>query len=372
MLKEILLLTPVYVTLFWGIVLNFHNAKKHQPKVFLGWFMLFAFGVYLSHFFYFTNNYFAYYYIDSFYILAYLLVYPLYHIYVRLLTIDQYFSVKKHGRFLILPLCMFLFTLGGYLAMGKAEGIEYVRSVLIEGNDPVGTQKFMWFLFVTGRVVFLAQVLFYLVLNFKLIKQNDQRLKDYYSDIEMRNLDWLQFFNISLSLTSFGGFLLAIIGRNYFMQNDLLLIIPSLVFSIMLFSIGLLGISQNASHTDQYDTDEPEIEQSVSLLKSKLEALFNEQKIHKNPNLKIWDLTSMLGSNRTYVSRLINNVYNRNFSTHVNYYRVGEAKQLIDSGRALSNQQIAELSGFGSVNSLNRAFLSHEGVTVNQFRNNVR
>lgn len=372
MLRDILLLTPVYVTLFWSIVLNFHDVKKNQPKVFLGWFMLAAFLVYLSHFFYFTNNYIAYYYIDSFYILAYLLVYPLYHVYVRLLTVDQHFSLKKHGRFLILPLGVFLFTLSGYLIMGKEEGIQYVRSVLTERDDPVGFQKFMWVLYVVGRLLFLGQVVFYLVLNFKLIKQNNQRLKDYYSNIEMRNLDWLQFFNVSLSLTSIGSFLLAVIGRNYFMQNDLLLMAPSIVFSIMLFSIGLLGEGQNASYTESIEIDEPEIEPSVSQLKSKMEALFEDQKIHKNPNLKIWDIASMLGTNRTYVSRLINNVYSRHFSAHVNFYRVREAKQLISSERVLSNQQIAELSGFGSVNSLNRAFLNHEGVTVNQFRNSVR
>ncbi len=56
MIKTILLLNPVYVTLFWALVLTLENRKQQVPKLFLGRFMFVAFVLYLSHFFIFQGN----------------------------------------------------------------------------------------------------------------------------------------------------------------------------------------------------------------------------------------------------------------------------------------------------------------------------
>ena len=162
MLKEILLLNPIYVTIFWAIVLNITNRTNHLPKVFLGSFMIVASVVYISHFFYFTERFVQYFYIDSFYTLAYLSVYPLYHIYVRLLTVDSKVSFRKQGIYLLAPVVIFLGTLVGYLIMGKQEGVNFIVSILVKGNKPEGFQRYMYTLFVSGRILFLLQTVIYL------------------------------------------------------------------------------------------------------------------------------------------------------------------------------------------------------------------
>ena len=369
MLTEILLLNPVYVTIFWFFALIANNAKTHKPKVFLAWFMATASVLYLSHFVYFTQNYSVYVYLDSIYTLAYLLVYPMYHVYVRLLTVDSSFLVKSHGRYFIAPLLIFVAVLLGYLIMGYEESLAFIVNILVNGDKAKGIHLYMKILFVTGRVVFILQTVLYLYLSYKLIKENNLRLQDYYSNMEERRLNWVQFFNICLAFTSVSSGVLASLGRNFFLQNPWLLIFPSAVFTTMLFIIGLLGNKQKAIFTEVASVTEVTEEGKPPLrLKKRLEELFEKEMIYKNTDLKIWDLTSMLGTNRTYVSKLINTEYGRNFCAHVNHYRIEHAKQLIEKNKNLSNEQIAELSGFGSLNSFYRSFQSVEGISVGAYR----
>jgi hypothetical protein len=99
MLKTILLLTPVYVTLFWTVVLHTDKANNSIPRSFLAKFMLAAFIVYLSHFLFYSGLQDIYIVIDPVYQLASLLVYPLYHIYFRLLTSTKSSASKNTGIF---------------------------------------------------------------------------------------------------------------------------------------------------------------------------------------------------------------------------------------------------------------------------------
>jgi AraC-like DNA-binding protein len=374
MLKLILLLNPVYVTLFWAVVLNFYSEKKGTPKAFLGKFMAVAFVLYLSHSFYFSGQFHIYRYLDSIYTYASLLVFPLYHIYIRLLTVDKQFSFSKHYIYLVLPTVIFIFHSIGLLLLNKDEQLDFFLEVIPGIHQPSSHQVFMKIIYISSRIVFISQVILYLFLNFKLLIKNKETVENFYSNTDSMRLHWVQFFNISLAITSFASILAALAGREAFADNTLALAIPSLIFSALLFFIGLLGNNQSTVYTPvsenevlPYQKENDSIIHDIAL-KVNMDKLFENEMIFKNPELKIWDVCKMIGSNRTYVSRLINNEYNRNFCNHVNYYRVKYAKQLIKANPSLTNEQIAEQSGFGSQNSLHRAFQLIEGAPLKQFR----
>jgi AraC-like DNA-binding protein len=402
MTKIILLLNPVYVTFFWALILTFHNGKQQVPKLFLGKFMFVAFILYLSHLFYFTGRFEVYYYLDSIYTLASLLVYPLYHIYVRLLTVDKWFSVRQHGKYLVIPLVVFFLHLTGYILMEKGEAMHYLKMVLPGVTSGEGVAGYMGIIYFVFRTVFILQVIFYLHLNYRLIFQYNSRLRDFYSNLENRDLNWVQFFNFSLAVISLASAIAAAFGRDAFAVNELSLAFPSIIFSVMLFLIGLLGNVQRRIELEEepaeggkvtsaagsrsghiYEPDglmvrKPEIsdiesdtfpeEKYQDTLKLNMENLFKEELIFRDPDLKIWALSNMLGTNRTYVSKVINREYGRNFCNHVNHYRVEYAKMIIKTSYQITNEEIAELSGFGSVNSLYRAFQSVEKRSLGDFR----
>ncbi len=377
MLRLVLLLNPVYITLFWAIVLNSYSENKGTPKSFLGKFMIAAFVLYVSHLFYFTEQYNIYRFFDGFYTLAMLLVYPLYHIYIRLLTVDSRFSISKHYPHFIIPLIVFLVHTVIYFMMSPEQQIEFFSKVLTGKGEAEGISFYMLSIANTARLAFIIQVLYYLVKNFNLIIKNSQRVQQYYSNIEGMELHWVQFINISLAITSISSVFLAIAGREAFADNVLALSMPSIIFSFMLFFIGLLGNTQQAVPVEDMDNQEKEefnLEVSNSSilyekrLKAKLEKLFTEEKLFKSPFLKIWEVSKLLGTNRTYVSRMINNEYGQNFCNFVNNYRVKHVKQLLKENPSLTNDQIVELSGFGSINSLYRAFQNIEGISLKQYR----
>jgi AraC-like DNA-binding protein len=373
MLKTILLLNPVYVTLFWALVLNLHDSKKHVPKVFLGKFMLVAHVLYLSHFFYFSGRYEIYYFLDSIYTLSSLLVYPLYHIYVRLLTTDTKFSLKIHGIYLVLPFVIFILHLSAFILIDKTTAMHYLTIVIRGQAQGQGLAKYLEIIYFLFRIVFIFQAILYLYLNYRLISDHNARLDDYYSNVEEMRLNWVQFFNISLAVTSVASVTVALMGRDIFSNGETSLIFPSLLFSSMLFIIGFLGNIQQEVKIAPEPIEPVPIrlkEPRPGKLNEKMKALFENEMIYKNPDLKIWDLCNMLGTNRTYVSRMINREYNRNFCNHVNYYRLQHAKKLILADNNHTNEEIADLSGFGSVNSLYRAFQTFEEKSLGEYRKN--
>ncbi|HSV88087.1 MAG TPA: AraC family transcriptional regulator [Bacteroidales bacterium] len=391
MIDYIILLNPVYVTLFWALVFNFNSGRTDAPKSFLGVFMAVAFLVYISHFLFFLGQIHIYSYFDSIYTLASLLVYPLYHIYIRLLTIEVKFSFRKHFHFLALPVVVFFLHLTGVLLLSRQEYDNYLRYVLTDLQVATGRQVFLYYAYMSFRVVFVVQVFYYLFHNFRLVSAYNSKLHDYFSSPEGRKLYWVQLFNVIIACISLSSATVAILGRDTFTKGELPLVVPSVVFALMLFFLGLMGNNQKAVHfSDPHEEDnaagrdyevvdksrnfENDLlydNKSLLSLKQSLVRLFENEKIFKNPDLKIWDVCAMLGTNRTYVSRLINELFNNNFCSVVNQYRVRYAKDLISNKNYLPNAQIAELAGFGSVSSMQRAFLASEGMSLKRFREQV-
>jgi YesN/AraC family two-component response regulator len=109
---------------------------------------------------------------------------------------------------------------------------------------------------------------------------------------------------------------------------------------------------------------------NTNKLKEKLIELFLHEKVYKNPDLKITQISEMLNTNRTYISKLINTEFSCTFSEFVNRYRVKEAKQLLceESSKNYSLDYIAEKSGFGSMVNFMRVFRDIEGTTPGKYR----
>jgi AraC-like DNA-binding protein len=120
---------------------------------------------------------------------------------------------------------------------------------------------------------------------------------------------------------------------------------------------------------------ESEIKQgnNLPMLKPKILKLFDNQEIYLNKDLTIWDLCRMVCSNRTYVSRLINQEFNMNFNSFVNQYRVEKAKKLLKDQCNGDDclEKIASKSGFNSLASFNRAFKKMTNLSPGNYRNKM-
>jgi len=98
-------------------------------------------------------------------------------------------------------------------------------------------------------------------------------------------------------------------------------------------------------------------------LYERLIVYFEKEKPYLRADLKIREVAMYLYSNKTYLSRIINDKHNQNFNQFVNYYRIEETKRLFHSNLKLSIQDLSNMSGFGSMATFSIAFRYYLGYT---------
>lgn len=377
MIKSILLLTPIYVTLFWSIVLNTDARKYDTPRLFLGKFMLFAFIVYISHFLFYFPYPHLYAIIDPFYQYASLLVFPLYYIYFRLLTIDDKFSFKVHAPYLIVPTVLFLFYSFGAFFTNFADYKSWIFDRTTTSN--LFFIKYLNVVHLIIRITFLIQVVLTIIGNYDLIKKYGKKAEQYYSDIEDSSTHKVKILNLSMIVTGCASFILGVLGRDFFSNEITSIAIASVIFSSMLFIIGWLGDKQKSLNptfeTIYGEGNQMKMEEFSTIAQKKilekLLILFNDKKVYMDSGLNIQDIAQAVGTNRTYISTIINQQFNQNFCTFVNNYRVEELENTIKKHPEFTNQLLAESCGFGSVDSLKRAVSAKTEQTFPEWKKQV-
>lgn len=98
-------------------------------------------------------------------------------------------------------------------------------------------------------------------------------------------------------------------------------------------------------------------------LLSRFRRLMADEQLYLHPSLTLGDVAERLHTNKTYISKLVNNTYNLGFPELVNTLRVDYAKRYILHHREAKQLEIAEASGFLSASSFNNTFKAVTGVT---------
>ncbi|TYA59017.1 helix-turn-helix domain-containing protein [Formosa maritima] len=100
-----------------------------------------------------------------------------------------------------------------------------------------------------------------------------------------------------------------------------------------------------------------------------LEQIMTDYKLYLNPDLSLKDLASYLELPANYVSQLLNQGFDKNFSEYVNTFRLNEFKGriLLEENKGLTIMAVAYDSGFNSKTVFNTFFKKIEGMTPNAF-----
>ncbi len=99
----------------------------------------------------------------------------------------------------------------------------------------------------------------------------------------------------------------------------------------------------------------------------RLRECMEEKKMFKNPTLTLDTLAEELGTNRSYLSIVINSRMQKGFTEYVNFYRVEEAKKLLRN----TDNKVAYISaeaGFGSPQTFYSIFKSVVQLTPTEYR----
>jgi AraC-like DNA-binding protein len=377
MIRTLILLSPVYVSLFWYISLHSNKKNSSVPARFLSFFMLInaicLFGQYL--FFAPYPDIFPY--MEP--VLAYFgsIAFPIYYIYFRLLTVDEKFSLRLHAKYLVVPLLIAtVYTVGIFLTPFEQYKAWLYNDTHFSDSPQI---QFLGIMRKIVKLMFVVLLVITFVLNQLLLKKYAHKAEQYYSDLQdgrFNNAKWLNYFLIFITLSSFVAH---IVGRKLLFPSEMILNSIWLIFALSLYGIGYMGFTQKAINPtfeaeDDVSEQAPtstELNVSQQLILKRLLDLFENDKIYIDSNLNIMDVVERIGTNRSYISTIINQQYNQNFCSFVNGFRVAELENVYTANPSFSNEHLAEKCGFGSFNSMKRAIVSITGQSVQEWKKNI-
>ena len=118
------------------------------------------------------------------------------------------------------------------------------------------------------------------------------------------------------------------------------------------------AVSPNGNIQEAPDagTDDVELMQRIC-------QLLEDQQLFMNPNLKITDLATVLGTNRSTISACINSQRDCSFPQFVNGYRIAYAQELLRTQPDIKIAEVCVKSGFSSEASFYRIFKTVTGTT---------
>lgn len=384
LLHRILSLMPMFVSLFW-VMLLLIDSNRNLSKNYLAFFFSLTAINYFVHAAFFNREYSLFAFMDNIWVFTSLSAYPLYYYYIRLLTRDV--KIDLRWSWILLPsLTLSVFSFAVYFAMSPEELDVFIHGIMYHEqgytkpySQLVNLQIFRTLLF---KSIFLIQVIASVYFGYRLIDQYNKEVREFYSNTGGKDLSPLKLVLLAFLFASFISLASGVLEKDFFIDKGFLIAIPSLTHSLFLFFIGYVGYHQNFTVANFFDDVNDykkklqiakEIKQSTLeniITKKQLYDLVVENELYKNPELRITDLALMLATNRTYVSRIVNEEMKTNFCDWVNSFRIEYVKETMEDPdfNHLSLLEIAEMSGFSSLSAFYRVFKEKEGVTPGKYR----
>lgn len=333
---------PFAVCLLWTCLLAERTRRSGTAAMqSLTWFALVCTVLYFCHAVFFNGEETPW--VRAVYRCANLAVYPLYWLYIRSLSEAEALSWRAY--WVLLP------ALAGLLL----SAIAYACGAPSDFAE------------LPLRGVFLAEVICVCTAGIRRLNAYDRRVENFYADTEGKSMAVLRTLLYLFVLTSAFSALVNVLGRSVF-SHTLLLVLPSALFSVLLCFIFFEGCrleytaGEVAAAAEARETDQPSDE--MQALMDRICEIMETRQLFRTPGLKITDLATELGSNRTYISNCINRLKGISFSDFVNAYRVRYAQillQMNDSGKTIA--QIGTEAGFTGETSFFRNFKKVTGET---------
>ena len=379
-MTTVLSILPMMVCAFWSIVLILDWSAAHDKlRLWLWQFMVVAMLLYVGHAVFFNHYTTIVPFTNTLYCACNLLVFPLYHVYIKGLSVPHYLDNRRqqwHDRcILFLPALVISFIVGIlYLMMSSTERSDFIETYLYhnEFSGLHGTTFLQAVVHQIAKLCFAIQVIIIFILGFRNLRQYKRFIDNTYADTENKRLEKVQIILILFIVGVFLAFVSNIIGRWRFMDNALLLAIPSLFFSILLFMIGYIGsrtmFSISNVNDKEFTPTSPNMsgndnEQTVSSFTVSLEQLMNKQQLYLRHDLKISDVASLLGSNRTYIQRSIMELSGESFTKYINRKRIEYAIELQKKHPEYNIETIATQSGYTHLGTFYRNYKIVTGKT---------
>ncbi len=365
----------MFVSAFWAILLFCSEIEKYnRNRLMLALFMVVATMMFYAHCVFFNEYSGQIPVADTIYSFGVLACYPMFYIFLVSMT-----SSAQHLRrawLLLLPALLLSGTVGVlYALMSEQQTLEFIDRCLYREQyfGFSGVAHHMAIAHLVIKICFAITVICVMLAGMNHVVKYEHQIKSVYSNIEGKTMVSFKIFLYLFFVTSLASFALNIVGRYHFGATFWALTLPSIVFSVLIFVLGMLGFHQTFTY-ENMDADlqaiatppaepHPHDNLHAPVLARRIEEVIEEKRLFLLPNLKLSDLAAQLCTNRLYVSQAINSVMCLSFSDYINKKRIEYAAQLIADNPEMPIADIAYESGFASQNSFYRNFKNFKGCS---------
>lgn len=367
MVKSLLVALPMLVCAIFALQLLL-TWWRHRDAA-QGWLGVWASVttlLYAGHFLYFHRAMDLLPLSDTLYVGANLAVYPLYLIYISQLTEKHPISSRRRSlaAWLSLPLLGSLAVGFLYVLMSKEEIRNFVEIYLFGGSrqELTGISLGQAYVHDVSHVVFALLVLGVMVTGIRKIKRYNLKLQDLYADTEDKQLNSISVILWLFVVTSFFSVAVNAVGRPTFDQS-LLLAIPSLLFSSLLFGICWKGLETHSFSDEMERSDALVIPNSgvsessgtdFALLARQFNQLMADEQMYLMHDLRLDFVVQRLGTNRTYLLAALKQELGMTFNEYVNRRRIAHARQLMKANPSILKSDVAARSGYNSLSAFYR------------------
>lgn len=373
------LIFPI-VGIILGIILLVNGGQDKAKKVLASYFFLYAISVIIANIYYYIEVGSATQILDPITILCQSLVLPILMLYA-LELFSKGWATVTNGVMVYMPVILFvvIYTIV-WVVVGENPVINDWQDFGRNVSNPL-----VWMRFISiGIALFYSSALITLI-NFKL-QGYTHNVEKNYSYVDGFEVDWLKWVSyLFMALCILFILLLLIPGRGI----TYIYAFCTWVIWIILFVKGVkqsnvelvddIAEEEEVLHNskvfeDQQPIDNEHHESQDSIRKTELKAkileLLNDKNVYLNPELSLQHLALIAGSNRSYVSKVINEEFGVNFFDLINEKRVEYAKlQLSDSkNNNYSLNFIGQLCGFKCDRTMYRAFIKFTGESPSKYR----
>lgn len=336
-----------------------------RARLYLLFFMVAAGLLYIAHGAYFTHQTEAIPVTDVIYSFCNPAVFPLFYIYIEVLTTDSH-NRWRHMLYL-LPSLFCMTAVGTFYSMMNSDEIAvFIKRYLYDGDSSM-LSGYAWWQAMTHqaiKVVFALQIPFVFFSGWRKITRFNQQIVENYSSIENKMLTTLKPLLLVFAVASVASFVSNLIGRQYFADSIGMLVVPSVSFSVILLLIGHAGIHQYFTAKEleadicepEYTAKEKEAETStvVDTIGEEIIRVVDGERLYLQPNLKINDLAQRLNTNREYIYRAINIGMGLSFADFINSRRIDYAARLLEDNPQTLLSEVVHKAGFSSPSAFYR------------------
>ena len=235
--------------------------------------------------------------------------------------------------------------------------------------------SFLWYMYLK-LAIFVISGFSYATASILEVRRYRKRIKEYLSNTDQVQLRWLEFLNIGLGGIWFlvfftddtiisTGVIIFIVGMAFFSINRLPLLYSNQAIELGPdFNAHASGEEKNAGKYAKSGMDDDALKDIIR----KVDQVMMSEKVFKNPELTLQDLSEKTDTPTHQLSQAINTHHGKSFYNYVNNLRVSEFLEMSKSPESKNYTYLALAfdSGFNSKTTFNKYFKLTTGQTPSQ------